>query len=166
MVEGNSVRSTCRMTGVAKGKCSSYWSILGRPARNTTTNTSATWLAPAISSAMKSGRSATAKTRTSRDEKKAAGAGSLWTWTAIDADSKLVVSFLCGGRDASSAKLFMEDVASRLTTRVQITTDGHRAYVKPWKSLWYGCGLCDAREALRLPCEAGYALQPRQTDWD
>ena len=54
----------------------------------------------------------------------------LWTWTALDADSKLIVSYLCGGRDASYARLFMEDVASRLTTRAQITTDGHRAYVE------------------------------------
>jgi IS1 family transposase len=64
------------------------------------------------------------------EEKKAAGAGSLWTWTALDADSKLIVSYLCGGRDAAWARSFMEDVASRLTTRVQITTDGHRAYVE------------------------------------
>jgi len=63
-------------------------------------------------------------------EQKAKGAGSLWTWTALDADSKLIVSYLCGGRDAAWAKSFMKDVASRLTTRVQITTDGHRAYVE------------------------------------
>lgn len=56
------------------------------------------------------------------DEKKTQGAGSLWTWTALDADSKLIVSYLCGGRDASWGKAFMEDVASRLPSRVQITT--------------------------------------------
>jgi len=65
-----------------------------------------------------------------RSSSSVARAGSLWTWTAIDADSKLIVSYLCGGRDASYARLFMEDVASRLTTRVQITTDGHRAYLE------------------------------------
>jgi IS1 family transposase len=64
------------------------------------------------------------------EEKKAEGAGSLWTWTALDADSKLIVSYLCGGRDAAWARSFMGDVASRLTTRVQITTDGHKAYVE------------------------------------
>lgn len=58
------------------------------------------------------------------------GAGSLWTWTALDADSKLIVSYLCGGRDANWAMAFMKDVASRLSTRVQITTDGHKAYVE------------------------------------
>jgi len=64
------------------------------------------------------------------NEQKAKGAGSLWTWTALDADSKLIVSYLCGGRDARWAMAFMKDVASRLTTRVQITTDGHRAYAE------------------------------------
>ena len=56
-------------------------------------------------------------------------AGDVWTWTAIDADSKLIVSYLMGGRDAGYAGEFMEDVASRLATRVQLTTDGHRAYL-------------------------------------
>jgi len=56
-------------------------------------------------------------------------AGDVWTWTAIDADSKLIVSYLIGGRDAGYAGDFMEDVASRLATRVQLTTDGHKAYL-------------------------------------
>lgn len=56
-------------------------------------------------------------------------AGDAWTWTALDADSKLIVSFLVGGRDAGYAHEFMEDVASRLATRVQLTTDGHKAYL-------------------------------------
>jgi IS1 family transposase len=63
-------------------------------------------------------------------EQQGTGAGSVWTWIAIDADSKLVLSYLCGGRDASWACKFMEDLASRVTTRIQITTDGHRAYAE------------------------------------
>jgi IS1 family transposase len=57
------------------------------------------------------------------------GAGDAWTWTAIDADSKLIVSYLIGGRDAKAAKDFMFDVADRLANRVQLTTDGHGAYL-------------------------------------
>jgi len=57
-------------------------------------------------------------------------AGDVWTWTAIDADSKLIVSYLLGGRDAGYAHEFMQDVAARLTTRVQLTTDGHKAYLQ------------------------------------
>jgi len=71
-----------------------------------------------------------AKEKNAPEEKKLEGAGSVWTWIGIDADSKLVISYLCGGRDASWACRFMEDLASRVATRVQITTDGHRAYAE------------------------------------
>lgn len=57
-------------------------------------------------------------------------AGDVWTWTALDADSKLIVSWLVGGRDAGYATEFMQDVADRLANRVQLTTDGHRAYLE------------------------------------
>ena len=56
-------------------------------------------------------------------------AGDVWTWTALDADSKLIVSYLIGGRDADYANEFMQDVAGRLASRVQLTTDGHKAYL-------------------------------------
>lgn len=57
-------------------------------------------------------------------------AGDTWTWTAIDADSKLIVSYLVGGRDAEYAMWFMDDLRSRLANRVQLTSDGHRAYLE------------------------------------
>jgi len=57
------------------------------------------------------------------------GAGDTWTWTALDADSKLIVSYLVGGRDAGYANEFMQDVADRLDTRVQLTTDGYKVYL-------------------------------------
>src|SRR5262249_18330483 len=57
------------------------------------------------------------------------GRGDVWTWTAIDADSKLIVSWMVGDRDASSAHIFIDDLRSRLAERVQLTTDGHKAYL-------------------------------------
>ncbi|MEZ5805933.1 MAG: IS1 family transposase [Rhizobiaceae bacterium] len=57
------------------------------------------------------------------------GAGDVWTWTALDSDSKLIVSWLVGGRDGEYALAFMDDVKDRLANRVQLTTDGHRAYL-------------------------------------
>lgn len=57
-------------------------------------------------------------------------AGDVWTWTALDADSKLIVSYLVGGRDSEYAIEFMDDVAGRLANRVQMTTDGHKAYLE------------------------------------
>jgi IS1 family transposase len=56
------------------------------------------------------------------------GWGDVWTWTAIDAESKLIVSYVLGQRGAETAKTFMQEVASRVRTRIQLTTDGHRAY--------------------------------------
>ena len=58
------------------------------------------------------------------------GAGDVWTWTALDADSKLIVSWLVGGRDADYATEFFHDLKDRLANRVQLTTDGHAAYLK------------------------------------
>ena len=56
--------------------------------------------------------------------------GDTWTWTAIDADSKLLISWLVGGRDSDYAIAFMDDLRSRLANRVQLTSDGHRAYLE------------------------------------
>ncbi len=58
-----------------------------------------------------------------------AGAGSVWTWTAIDADTKLIISYTLGDRGADTAHMFMQDVAARISNRIQLTTDGHRMYV-------------------------------------
>ena len=59
-----------------------------------------------------------------------ANAGDVWTWTAIDADTKLIPSWFVGGRDSDAAIIFMDDLASRLANRVQLTSDGHRAYLE------------------------------------
>ncbi len=59
-----------------------------------------------------------------------ADAGDIWTWTGIDADSKLIVSYLVGDRSGQAAIELMDDLRSRLVDRVQITTDGHRAYLE------------------------------------
>lgn len=66
------------------------------------------------------------------------GAGDTWTWTGIDADSKLIVSWLVGDRDADYAQAFMNDLASRLATRVQMTTDGLKAYLEAIEGA-FGC---------------------------
>jgi IS1 family transposase len=58
------------------------------------------------------------------------GAGDTWTWTALDADSKLIVSWLVGARDAEYANAFMNDVSERVSTRIQLTSDGHRPYLE------------------------------------
>lgn len=127
LVEGNSIRATVRLTGAAKNtvtkllvdigeacaafhfkhvkgvfsrriRCDEIWSFCYAKAKNVP------------------------------EEEKGTGAGDVWTWVGIDADFKLVVSYLCGWRTAQVGLQFMEDLASRVTTRIQITSDGHRAY--------------------------------------
>jgi IS1 family transposase len=59
-----------------------------------------------------------------------AGAGDTWTWTAIEAETKLLISWLVGGRDSDYAIAFMDDLRDRLANRVQLTSDGHKAYLE------------------------------------
>jgi IS1 family transposase len=65
------------------------------------------------------------------------GFGDVWTWTALCADTKLVPCWLIGGRSAEYASKFMSDLAGRLANRVQLTTDGHRAYLE---AVWNAFG--------------------------
>jgi IS1 family transposase len=72
-----------------------------------------------------------AKAKNVRSAKSASEiAGDVWTWTAIDADTKLIASWMIGDRSGDTAKVFVADLASRLANRVQITTDGHGAYLQ------------------------------------
>lgn len=73
--------------------------------------------------------------------KGAQGIGDVWTWTAIDADSKLVPTWLVGPRDGDTATAFMLDVASRIANRpIQLTTDGHQPYVEAVEAA-FGCDI-------------------------
>lgn len=128
LVEGNSIRATCRLLGVGKntvarllieaGKaCSDYqdrafvnlpckkiqcdevWSFVGCKEKNKT------------------------------DEHAHKGFGDCWTWTSLCSDTKLIPCWYVGTRDAGAAYHFMHDLAGRLANRVQLTTDGHRPYL-------------------------------------
>lgn len=56
--------------------------------------------------------------------------GDIWTWTSLDANRKLICNWFVGGRDAEYANFFIQDLAERLDNRVQLTTDGHKAYLQ------------------------------------
>jgi IS1 family transposase len=71
-----------------------------------------------------------AKAKNVTPEQKAEGWGDVWTWTAIDADTKLCISYMVVGRDSGWAFDFMQDVARRVRGRVQLTTDGHKPYLE------------------------------------
>jgi IS1 family transposase len=57
------------------------------------------------------------------------GRGDVWTWTALDADSKLIISWMVGDRGAEAARIFIQDLSERVANRIQLTTDGHHAYL-------------------------------------
>lgn len=131
LVEGNSIRSTCRMTGVAKGTvtklladlgeaCSAYQDRVMRDLPCERIQADEIW----------SFCYAKAK-NVPAEHKGEFGYGDVWTWTAIDADTKLVPSWYIGKRDSTDAYHFLTDLAGRLRSRVQLTTDAHRAYLRP-----------------------------------
>jgi IS1 family transposase len=88
------------------------------------------------------------------------GWGDCWVWTAICADTKLIPCWHLGTRDADAAYLFMEDLASRLANRVQLTTDGHKAYMRAVEGAfgWDGVDYAMLVKIYGLP-----SLQPRNT---
>ena len=129
LVEGCSVRSTVRLTGVSKGAvlrllvavgaaCTEYHDRVVRNVTAKRVQVDEIWSFVGC------------KQKNVTLAKMEAGiCGDVWTFTAIEAQSKLILSWLAGRRDAGCATEFLQDVASRLANRVQLTTDGHKMYL-------------------------------------
>jgi IS1 family transposase len=130
LVEGNSIRATVRMTGVSKNTivkllaevgtaCDRYQDEHLRNLKCKRIQCDEIW------------SFCYAKQKNVPLEKQGLfGYGDVWTWVAMDAETKLVPTWLVGKRDANDALGFMRDVASRLANKVQLTTDGHRPYLE------------------------------------
>lgn len=129
LVEGNSINATCRMLGVGKHTvlrlledagcaCAAYHDAMVRDLHVRRVQCDEIW-------AFVYG-----KDKNLTMEQVQAGAGSVWTWTAIDADSKLIITYMLGDRGAGTAMAFMQDMALRISSRIQLTTDGHRVYAE------------------------------------
>jgi len=130
LVEGNSVRSTCRMTGVAKGTVLKLLADLGTACREYQDATLRTLPCKRLQ-CDEVWSFCGAKDKNIRPERRGEpGLGSVWTWTALCADTKLIAAFHIGTRDAFCARHFIGDLAKRLRHRVQLTTDGHKAYLE------------------------------------
>jgi IS1 family transposase len=138
LVEGNSIRATVRMTGVAKNTvtkllldlgtvCSAYQDRVMRDLTCERLQFDEIW---AFVYAKQKNVPA--------DKKGEFGYGDVWTWVALDADTKLVPSFHIGPRDLRAASHFVGDVAKRLQNRVQLTTDGWHAYLLAVKGAFRG----------------------------
>ena len=130
LCEGNSIRSTSRMTGVAVNTVVKFLTELGSACLDH--HDSVMHNLPCERLQCDEVWSFVyAKAKNVPDEHRGEfGYGDVWTWTAIDADTKLVPCWRVGGRDGYNAWVFMKDLASRLANRVQLTTDGHRPYLE------------------------------------
>ena len=128
LVEGNSLRSTVRMTGIHRttiqkllvelgSACSAYQDKIFRNLNCKRVQCDEIW------------SFVYAKDKNVPENMKASGAGSVWTWVALDPDTKLVPCWFVSSRDAGAANHFMHDLAGRLAHRVQLTTDGHKPYL-------------------------------------
>ncbi len=130
LVEGNSIRATVRMTGVAKNTVSKLLVDLGHACE--AHQNSALHNLPCKRLQVDEIWSFchNKEKNTAPEHEGILGYGDMWTFTAIDADTKLVPSWLVGERNAWWATAFMRDLANRLSNQVQLTTDGHRMYLQ------------------------------------
>lgn len=153
LVEGNSIRATSRIADVSKNTvnkllvdagaaCAKYHDEHVRNVKASVIQCDEIW------------------SFTYAKQKNVAGAksapdhaGDTWTWTAIDSDSKLIVSYMVGGRDSEYAIEFMDDLRDRLANRVQLTTDGHKAYLEAVEGAFGGD--VDYAQLIKLYGEAG-----------
>jgi IS1 family transposase len=133
LVEGNSLRSTVRMTGIHRttiqkllvelgAACSEYQDKVFRNLKCARIQSDEIWSFVGC------------KQKNVTPEKQAHGCGDMWTWTALCRDTKLVPCWFVGSRDAGSAYHFIHDLQGRLADRVQLTTDGHKAYLSAIES--------------------------------
>ena len=130
LCEGNSIRSVTRLTGASKntviklmidaGKaCAAYHDANVKGLNSKRIQVDEIW------SFTYAKQKNVAGAKSAPD-----GAGDTWTWTAIDADSKMIVSYFIGGRDGECAMWFIDDLRARLANRVQLTSDGLKAYLE------------------------------------
>jgi len=134
LVEGNSIRSTVRMTGAAKNTITKLLVDVGSACAEYQDKTLVNLGCKRIQ-CDEIWAFCYAKAKNVPEDKRGQfGYGDVWTWTAIDADTKLAISWLIGDRSAETGAIFMNDLAPRLKNRVQLTTDGHTAYLEAVES--------------------------------
>ncbi|MCP4614721.1 MAG: IS1 family transposase [Planctomycetes bacterium] len=138
LVEGNSIRATCRMTGVAKGTVTRLLASVGEACSEYQYKSLRDLPCERIQCDEIWAFCYAKEKNVPKEHKGQFGYGDVWTWTALCADTKLVPSFLVGSRTLEYAKIFMADLASRLSNRVQLTTDGHRAYLEAVDRAFWG----------------------------
>jgi IS1 family transposase len=129
LVEGNSIRSTCRMTGTAKGTVTRLLESVGKACVEYQDKTLRNLTSKHIQCDEIWSFCYSKQANVPENKQGSFGYGDVWTWTAIDADTKLIDSWLVGLRNIECATQFINDLKDRLSNRVQLTTDGLKVYV-------------------------------------
>lgn len=129
LVEGNSLRSTCRLAAVSINTVTKLLVDVGAACSDYQDRVLANLPCKRIQADEIWSFCYSKQRNVPEDKRGEFGYGDVWTWTAIDANTKLCVSWLVGNREADTALDFMDDVASRLLHRVQLTTDGNKSYL-------------------------------------
>jgi len=129
LVEGMSIRSTVRTTGAAKNTVTKLVVDLGAACADYMDKTLRDLPCKLIQCDEIWSFCYAKEKNVPEEHKGELGYGDVYTWTALDPDTKLIVSFMVGKRDAEHGNAFMLDLAGRLKNRVQLTTDGHRVYL-------------------------------------
>jgi IS1 family transposase len=127
--EGNSIRATVRLTGISKNTITRLLVELADACINYQDRTLRNLKCRRIQCDEIWGFVYAKEKNLPAEMKRTFGVGDVWTWTAIDADTKLIPSFMLGNRDARTANSFIADLKSRLASRVQLTTDGLKVYL-------------------------------------
>jgi IS1 family transposase len=138
LVEGNSIRSTVRMTGIAKNTIVKLLADIGKACSEYQDRTLRNLPCKRIECDEIWSFCYSKEKNVPEDKQGEFGYGSVWTWTAIDAETKLIASWLVGLRDGDYAEAFINDLASRLANRVQLTTDGHKCYLEAIENAFGG----------------------------
>lgn len=140
LVEGMSIRATVRITGAAKNTVTKLVVELGQACYDYMDMAFRDLSCKRIQCDEIWSFCYAKEKNVPADLKGQLGYGDVYTWTALDPDTKLIPSFLVGKRDAEYGNAFMQDLASRLSNRVQLTTDGHGVYLKAVEDA-FGCDI-------------------------
>ncbi len=129
LVEGNSIRATCRMTDTAKGTVTRLLASVGGACAKYQDEHIKNLTSQRIQCDEIWSFCYAKQKNVPEDKQGTFGYGDVWTWVAIDADTKLAATWLVGLRNVECATHFINDLKDRLTNRIQLTTDGHKVYI-------------------------------------